>query len=295
MVMMNTRRRLMWDRFLPSTRVVLGGTLMVSLLLIACQRTSTPAAAPAAPAPPPVSAEAAHRGDIQQALAYSGDIRAKSEINVLPKSTGRIEKLPVDIGSQVKAGDVIAVLDQDNPSMQVLQARANLAQAQARLDTLQVGARPEDVAAAQAGLAQQQARMQNMRNQGRSEDIKAADAGVAAAKAKLQSLMDGPDDDVRQAEQSAVDSDNAALASAEAAYAALGAQNTASTQALQSQVDTLQAQVTTAQAQIDSANAVLANQPGSSAADVQAAKSAYDAAVAQLQTAQAALKQDYNP
>src|SRR5947207_4126498 len=142
-------------RFIPATHLLMIGALALSLLLAACQRTAAPAAAPAAPPAPAVSAEAAQRGDIQQALAYSGDIRAKSQINVLPKSTGRIERMLVDLGSQVKQGDTIAVLDQDSPSMQVLQARANLAQAQARLATLQVGPRAEDVAAAEPGRSQQ--------------------------------------------------------------------------------------------------------------------------------------------
>src|SRR5437660_10785188 len=136
---MTTRRHFTWDRYLPSTQLMLGGVLASSLLLAACQQTAKPTAAPAAPPLPPVTAEPAHRGDIQQALAYSGDIRAKSQINVLPKATGRIENLLVDVGSSVKAGETIAVLDQDSPSMQLLQARANLAQAQAKLATLQVG------------------------------------------------------------------------------------------------------------------------------------------------------------
>ena len=74
-------RRFMWDGFHPWTRVVVGGVVTTSLLLVACQRAATPTAAPATPPPPAVSAEAAHRGDIQQALAYSGDIRAKSSLS----------------------------------------------------------------------------------------------------------------------------------------------------------------------------------------------------------------------
>lgn len=284
-------------RFAFSKQLVLTGGLASLLVLAACQRadTSGPAAQPAVLPAAAVSADYVRRSDIQQTIAYSGDIRAKSQINVLPKATGRIDQLLVDVDSQVKAGDTIAVLDQDTPSMQVLQARASLAQAQAKLATLQVGPRVEDVAAAQAGRDQQQARLQNMNNQGRSEDIKAAEAGLTAAQARYQSLLNGADDDVRQAQQSAVDADAAALSSAQAAYAALGAQNSANIQNLENQVDSLQSQINTAQAQIASADAALANLPGSSAADVQAAQSAYDAAYSQLQSAQAALKQAYNP
>jgi RND family efflux transporter MFP subunit len=242
-----------------------------------------------------VSADTVQRGDIQHKLAYSGEIRARQQISVLPKASGRVEQVLVDTGAEVKAGDTLAVLDQDSPWMQILQARAALAQAEARLAGLRAGPRAEDIAAARAGLIQQQARLQNMRAGGRAEDVKTAELGLTAAQAKLQALRNGAADDVRQAAQSAVDSDKDALAAAEAAFAALGSQNATNLQTAHSQVETLQAQVETAQAQIDAANAALANLTGSSAADVQAAQSAYDQAYAQLQIAQAALKQNYSP
>jgi len=273
------------------------GGLAVALVLTACgpQSASTPAPTPTRPTAAVVSADTVKRGDIQQTLALSGEVRAREQISVMPKASGRIDQLLVDTGAEVHAGDTIAVLDQDNPRMQILQARAALAQAQARMATLNAGPRSEDVAAAQAALAQQQNRLQDMRRGGRSEDVRSAQDGVDAAQAKLQALMNGADDAVRQAAQSAVDSDKDALASAQAAFAALGAQNASNLENAQTQVDSLQAQITSAQAQINAADAALANLTGSSAADVQAAQSAYDQANSQLQTAQAALKQNYNP
>jgi RND family efflux transporter MFP subunit len=270
------------------------------LLLAACGGQPQAAQSPAAGAPkvapaPPVAADTARRGDIQQSLAYSGDIRAREQINVLPKAAGRVERVLVDIGSRVKAGDTLAVLEQDSAEIAVLQARATLAGAEAKLSTLKAGPRSEDVAAAEAGLNQQLTRLQNMRSGGRAEDIKAAQAGVTSAQARLQALRNGADEGVRQAQQSAVDSDQAAIASAEAAFAALGGQNASSLQQAQSQVDSLQAQIATAQATINSADAALANLTGSSAADVQQAQSAYDQARSQLGVAQAALKQNFNP
>jgi RND family efflux transporter MFP subunit len=273
------------------------GGLTIALVLTACgpQSASTPAPTPTKQTAAVVSADTVKRGDIQQTLALSGEVRAREQISVLPKASGRVEQLLVDSGAEVKAGDTIAVLDQDNPRMQILQARAALAQAQARLATLNAGPRAEDVAAAQAALAQQQNRLQDMRRGGRAEDVRSAEDSVDAAQAKLQALLNGADDAVRQAAQSAVDSDKDALASAQAAFAALGAQNASNLENAQSQVYSLQAQITSAQAQIDAADAALANLTGSSAADVQAAQSAYDQASSQLQTAQAALKQNYNP
>src|SRR5262245_46532750 len=144
--------------------VLVGGALASMLLLAACGQK--PAAAPAAQPTPvpaaPVSADTARRGDIQQTLAYSGDIRARQQVSVLPKASGRVEKMLVDVGSRVQAGDSLAVLDQDSVQISALQARAALASSQAKLASLQVGPRQEDVDAAAALLAQQQVKMQNM-------------------------------------------------------------------------------------------------------------------------------------
>src|SRR5947209_10007068 len=122
------------------TRLVVGGVAAASLVLAACgtQRPSAaPAATPTAVPAASVSAQTATRGGIQQTLSYSGDIRAREQVSVLPKATGRVEQVLVDIGSKVKAGDPIAVLDQDNPQAQLLLARATLAQAQAKMASLQ--------------------------------------------------------------------------------------------------------------------------------------------------------------
>src|ERR1051326_1891430 len=217
--------------------LALGG-LMVALVISACGPQAAPAT-PTTTTPTPIAVAAANvaRGDIQQTLSFSGEVRARQQISVMPKASGRVEQLLVDTGAQVKAGDTIAVLDQDNPRMQVLQARAALAQAQARLATLASGPRPEDVDAAQAAVAQQQTRLDDMRHGGRAEDIRSAEDGVTAAQAKLQSLLNGADDASQQTAQSAVNADRDALASAQAAYAALGAQNASSLQSARSQVD----------------------------------------------------------
>jgi HlyD family secretion protein len=84
-----------------------------------------------------VSADTVQRGDIQHKLAYSGEIRARQQISVLPKASGRVEQVLVDTGAEVKAGDTLAVLDQDSPWMQILQARAALAQATATVDRIE--------------------------------------------------------------------------------------------------------------------------------------------------------------
>jgi RND family efflux transporter MFP subunit len=268
-----------------------------------------------------VPAIAVQRGDIQQTVAYSGDVRAREQITVLPKASGRVQSVLVDLGSQVHAGDVLAELEQDSPEIQVLQARANLAAAQAKLATVQAGPKADDVTAAEEGMAQQQSRLDSMQAQGRAEDVAAARAAVAAQTAKLNALQNGgraesvgmanaaldaaqqklallqkgATDDVVQAAASAVNADTAQVTAAEAAYAALGSTSAADLESLRSQVDALTAQVNAAQTAVSSAQTALDSQKGSSAADIQAAQTAYDQAQAALSAAQAALNQTNNP
>ena len=78
----------------PLSRSLIAGVGLSSMLLLAAcgsqpqaaSKSATPQAAPAAP----VSAQPAQRGDIQQSLAYSGDIRSREQISVLPKASGRV-------------------------------------------------------------------------------------------------------------------------------------------------------------------------------------------------------------
>lgn len=264
--------------------LALSSALAVVLLASACTAKTTPEAATAPRQAPiiPVAAAPVERGDVQQSLAYSGDIRASGQITVFAKGTGRVERVLVDVGSRVSAGDKLADLDADSASFQLMQARAALTAAEAKLAQARSGGKAEDVAAAQAALQQQESRLASMRAGGRADDVALAETALEAqqakldlleqggraelvaqaqaalqgARAKLSSVQRGATDDVRQAAQSAVDSDRAAVAAAEAA---------------------------------------LAHSGNASAADVQAAQGAYDAAVAQAAAARAALNQSDKP
>src|SRR5216684_9380912 len=149
---------------------LIGGLLASTLVAAGCGPLAAPGASTQAQAIT-VPAAAAQRGDIQQTVAYSGDVRAREQITVLPKASGRVKSVLVDIGSPVHAGDVLAELEQDSPEIQVLQARANLAAAQAKLATIQAGGKADDIAAAEEGLAQQQSRLASMQAQGRADDV----------------------------------------------------------------------------------------------------------------------------
>ncbi|MGQ9523543.1 MAG: hypothetical protein ACUVTZ_01755 [Armatimonadota bacterium] len=86
-------------------------------------------------------------------LTANGTIEA-TEVDVSPKISGRIERLMVDEGDEVRAEQVIAVLEGAELKAQVEQAEGAYRTAQSKLADLLRGAREEDVRQARAALAQ---------------------------------------------------------------------------------------------------------------------------------------------
>jgi RND family efflux transporter MFP subunit len=304
----DARRRV---RHLIAAGGLVAGALLPACAPLAAFQSSSVRAATALP----VRTAPVQRAAIAQTVPMSGEVRAKGQVSVVPKASGRVQHVYVDVGSAVNAGDALADLDAETPGLQLQQAQANAAAAEAKLAQVQAGGKEDDVAAAQLALQQQQVRLQQMQQGGRAEDVAAAGDALAAAQAKLQQMQQGgrPDAvaqaqaaldaanarlallqkgataDVRQAAQSAADADTAALAAAQAAQAALGGSSAADLQQAQSQVDSLASQVQALQEAVASAEAAQANEGAANAADVQAAQSAYDTALAQRDAATAAL------
>src|SRR6202171_1869329 len=109
-----------------AARVLLSGAIGVVLLVAACApATTAPSASPAVP----VAVAEATQGVIQQTLSYSGELRAPAQVSIVAKVGGTIQHLPVSVGRQVTAGDVLVVLDPANAQAQVIQSQAALGQA----------------------------------------------------------------------------------------------------------------------------------------------------------------------
>jgi HlyD family secretion protein len=114
-----------------------------------------------------------------QTLALTGTVDG-NEVVVGSKITGRIERLAVDDGQWVKAGDLIAVLDQDELRADqgaagdaIAEARATVRQSAAQTELLE-STLPAKVRQTEAQVAQSQAQLQQ------------AQAQVAQSQAQLQ-------------------------------------------------------------------------------------------------------------
>lgn len=170
------------------------GLMVVGLAASACRPVSQNVAAgpTATPKPSTVDLATVKRADIQSALSYSGSVQASTQVNVVPKIGARIDKLNVDVGSVVKAGDVIAVLDTSSLQPQVVQAQAALETAQTKLDQMKAGPRSESVDQARANLAAAEAKLAAIQSGPRTQSVAQARANLDAARAKLAQVKAGP-------------------------------------------------------------------------------------------------------
>ncbi|HAF12411.1 MAG TPA: efflux RND transporter periplasmic adaptor subunit [Blastocatellia bacterium] len=94
-------------------------------------------------------------------LSVSGYVVAHHKIAVGAKVMGRVAWIGVEKGDKVQQGQILVRLEDNDFRAQSDEARANLAAAQARLDQLRTGSRPQEKMKDRAGVLQAQATLTN--------------------------------------------------------------------------------------------------------------------------------------
>ena len=112
-------------------------------------------------------------------LTASGYVVAAHRIAVGAKVLGRVQWIGVDKGDRVEAGQVLVRLEDAEYQAQVDQARATLAEAQARLDELRAGSRPQEKQRDRASIAQAEANLRNAESE-YERAVRLAESGVLA-------------------------------------------------------------------------------------------------------------------
>ncbi|HSK09874.1 MAG TPA: efflux RND transporter periplasmic adaptor subunit [Vicinamibacterales bacterium] len=74
------------------------------------------------------------RGDVARSVVATGKIEPIAKVEIKSKANGIIKELKVDIGDQVREGQVLAELDRDNLAARLREARAALNGAEASLE-----------------------------------------------------------------------------------------------------------------------------------------------------------------
>jgi HlyD family secretion protein len=198
------------------------------------------------------------RGDVTETVSASGTVQAQNQVSLNFTSSGeRLTALNVKIGDHVKAGQVLAAIDDSAAVAQVNTQVANLAAAQAKLAQAQQGPTAQDIAVQQANVNKAKVALDGANN---SFDSQKAYAQLQKAKSQVSNV------------QSTFNTDKALYSTGAIAKNEM---DQAKSNLDQAQADYSAAEVQYNQAQSQTSNAVAQ------------AQASYNAAVAQLHQTQA--------
>ncbi|MBI1906953.1 MAG: efflux RND transporter periplasmic adaptor subunit [Rhodocyclales bacterium] len=124
----------------------------------------------------------ASRGDIEHVVTATGTLQPRDYVDVGAQVSGQLRKVHVDIGAQVKAGDLLAEID---PT--VLQSRVDATRAQLRFQRAQLLERQSTLALARTQLQRQK----NLIAEDATtlEAVQSAQAALNAAQAQIEALQ----------------------------------------------------------------------------------------------------------
>ncbi len=142
--------------------------------------------------------DAVSRGDIRETISASGEIRAKTQINIGTSVAGEIKAIHVKDGQDVKAGDLLVTIDQVRLREQVAQAAAALDAARKDANRLQFAMQRAREsfgrfeALRQQGLvSDEDYRQQKLNRESAELTYQSAKANVAQSEANLKAIQDG--------------------------------------------------------------------------------------------------------
>ena len=258
------------------------------IMLVACMASQPlPTDLPSAPPRPvTVDVEPVTVGTIEVTKSYLAIVETKDLVDLVASGTGRLEKLNVDVGSQVQQGQLIAELSHGTLDAQLQQALVTLTGAQVNLASVQAATEPEQLKA-QAQLESALAALDHLGNPP-DFDVQVANSAVASARSNLASMKTRQD---RFLNPKASDLQSEASAVAQA-QSNLDSMNTRLTKLLNPSASDIRAAenaVATAVINVDSANTVLTQLLNPTAADLAAAQEAVADAQSALSDAESAV------
>ncbi|GAB2740874.1 efflux RND transporter periplasmic adaptor subunit [Melaminivora jejuensis] len=159
-----------------------------ALLASRASHADTPAAA--APAPRPaltVTVVQPRAGQVQERLAANGNIAAWQEASIGSEANGlRLTEVRVNVGDQVRAGQVLATFAPETVQAEVAQARASLLEARAAAADAQANAERAKTLTASGALSQQQIQQYATAAQTAQARVEAAQAMLHVQELRLQ-------------------------------------------------------------------------------------------------------------
>ncbi|GLH68136.1 efflux RND transporter periplasmic adaptor subunit [Geothrix edaphica] len=142
--------------------------------------------------------DAIGRGDIRETISASGEIRAKTQINIGTSVAGEIKAIHVKDGQDVKAGDLLVTIDQERLKQAQAQAQGALDAARQDASRLEAAMKrsvdsfPRYESLRQQGLmSDEDFRQQKLVKESAVLSYSSARAAVAQSEANLKAMRDG--------------------------------------------------------------------------------------------------------
>lgn len=175
--------------------IVAGVAVLIAVLALAAYQYAS--AQGAAAQEPAGETGVVRRGTLEVAVEATGSLAPRAEVLLSFSSGGRVAEVFVAEGQPVEEGQVLARLETDDLALQVAQAEAVLAAAEAQLAQVLAPPRPEDVVLYEANVRAMEAQVavasanRDLSLSGAGADqIAAAEAQVASATAQQKSAFD---------------------------------------------------------------------------------------------------------
>jgi HlyD family secretion protein len=114
--------------------------------------------------PASIQTEFVKKQDLKQTVLSTGQVTSETDLSLSFKTSGIVQKVNAKVGSTVKAGEVLATLDQKDVLAKLTQARGSLAQAKASYQKVLDGASGEEVAVSQRAVDASKVNLENAKN-----------------------------------------------------------------------------------------------------------------------------------
>ncbi len=122
-------------------------------------------------------------------LVFTSTVES-TQVEVNSEVSGKVLKVDVKEGENIKKGDVLVTLDSSAAQIQVNQAQAALTAANARLDEMKSGSREEQIRQSEAAVQAAKAKLDELKSGTREEQIRQAKASVAQAETAVDTATD---------------------------------------------------------------------------------------------------------
>jgi RND family efflux transporter MFP subunit len=174
-------------------KLVVAALAAAVVLTAACSKEGSKAAPDQTFGAAPVKVFKAARERITEKITYTGTLEALDKINITPETGGKIARIHVEAGDRVARGQLLAELETESIRLQVRQAEAGVAVAEAaHADALKNKERMDRLLKESAVSAQQSEKIQ-LAFDAAAAQLEQARAGLNLARHALdQSLMKAP-------------------------------------------------------------------------------------------------------